>query len=952
NRRANRLARWLRALGVGPESVVAISLERSAHPIAAVLAVWKAGAAYLPVDPDYPVERRAYMLADSRAQVLVTRHALAAGLDTASARVVDLDEAWAACAGEDDANPGIENEPAGMAYLIYTSGSTGRPKGAMVTHGGLHNMAAAQREAFGMAPGTRLLQFVSFSFDVAMADILATLGNGCTLVMATRESLLPGKPLLATLAERRVNAVEMPPSVWSVLPEAGLPELRTVAAGGEALPPDVVARWSRGRRLVNAYGPTEATVYATFARLRGEMARVPLGVPLPGTRVHVVDRAFHESAIGVPGEIWVGGAGVARGYLGRPGMTADRFLPDPFSTVPGGRLYRTGDLGRWNPDGTLDYLGRIDHQVKVRGFRIEPGEVEAALAALPGVRDAIVALRDAPAGDRRLVGYVSSSSPDLSPVEMRASLRRVLPAHMVPAELVVLEAFPLTPNGKVDRRALPEPAWGTAHPRGEAPRTLTETAVAAVWREVLGVDEVGRGDNFFAAGGHSLLAARVAARLRRAVGVELPLREIFDAPTLEALAARIDVELARGPDVEAPPIVPVPRDRPLPLSFAQERLWFVHRLHPRAALYNMPVSLRLSGALDADALHRALDEIVRRHEALRTVFRRGEAGPVQVVLPPSSIPLPLFDLAGRADGEEEARRIADEDARTPFDLENGPLLRLALLRRADDDHTLLVDMHHVVSDGWSMGRFHAELAALYAAFAAGEESPLPELPVQYADFAAWQRSWLRGEVLERQLGYWKGRLAGAPALELPEDHPRPAVPGLNGAGCDAPLPAEAVARLEEAAREEGATPFMAMLAVACALLHRWTGQDDIVVGTVVAGRTRAETEALIGFFVNTLALRTDLSGDPTFRELLRRVRQVTLEAYAHQELPFEKLVDELKVERSLSRPPLVQVAFTVHDEAPGPRAAGLSFEPGEGGDTGTSTLDLTFGVFRAADGAP
>jgi hypothetical protein len=435
------------------------------------------------------------------------------------------------------------------------------------------------------------------------------------------------------------------------------------------------------------------------------------------------------------------------------------------------------------------------------------------------------------------------------------------------------------------------------------------------------------------------------------VGIELPLREIFDAPTLESLAARIDVELARAADAPPPPLVPVPRDRPLPLSFAQERLWFVHRLHPRSALFNMPVSLRLRGALDVDALRRALDEIARRHESLRTVFKRGEAGPVQVILPPSPVPLPLLDLSGRADAEDEARRLADEDARAPFDLENGPLLRLGLIRRAPDDHTLRVGMHHVVSDGWSMGRFHAELVALYEAFAAGLPSPLVELPVQYADFAAWQRGWLRGEVLERQLAYWKTRLAGAPAMELPADHARPAVLGMVGAGCDLPLPADAIARLEEAALAENATPFMALLAVGCALLHRWTGQDDVVVGTVVAGRSRAETEGLIGFFVNTLALRTDLSGDPSFRELLGRVRGTTLEAFAHQELPFEKLVDELKVERTLSRAPLVQVAFTVQDEARGPRAAGLSFEPEDGGDTGTSKLDLTFGVIRSADGA-
>ena len=946
DRRANRLARRLQALGAGPEEVVAIMLERSPDQVAAVLAAWKAGAAYLPIDPAYPAERRAFMLADSGARVLLTREGAADGLVTA-ARIETMAEAWAAAEALSDAPLGGEADHAGLAYVIYTSGSTGRPKGVMVTHLGLANLAAGQAWGFGIVPAMRVLQFASFSFDAALADLVSTLGNGATLVLAGPDALLPGRPLAETLRDRAIEMVFLPPAAWSVLPEMELPALRSVISGGEACPPEVVARWSPGRRFVNAYGPTEATVCASYAVLRGAPARPPLGQPMAGMRTYVLDRALCPSPPGVPGEICIGGIGVARGYHGRAGLTAGRFVPDPSSPAPGARMYRTGDLGRWTAEGQLEYLGRLDHQVKLRGFRIELGEIEAALTEQPGVREALAMIRAA-AGDARLVAYVTPrDGAEPEGAELRAALRRTLPEHMVPSDVVVVPAFPVTPNGKVDRAALPAPGPGSS--ASAAPRAGTEEVLAEIWREVLGVDRVGRGDGFFALGGHSLLAARTVSRIRRELGVELPLRELFDAQTLEALAAKVDAERARAGGVPDAPIARVPRDRPLPLSPAQERLWFLQRLAPESTAFNMPMLLRLRGELDAGVLARALEEIVRRHEALRTVFARTPDGPVQEIAPPAPLHLPFTDLSAETDPDAALRPLLQADAATPFDLAVGPLLRLHLVRLSATEYALLVGMHHVISDGWSMERFYGELAALYAAFLEGRPSPLPELPVQYADFAVWQRGWLQGEWLPRQMEYWRAKLEGAPVLELPSDRARTGLPGLAGGDVETTLPRDVADALEAVGHGEGATTFMTFLAAYCALLHRWSGDADLVVGTAVAGRTRPELEGLIGFFLNTLALRVDLAGDPSFRTLLRRVRETTLEAYAHQDVPFSRLVEELKVERSLGHQPLTQVAFTLQHEAPMPRPAGLEMEvDDDAGETNTAKVDLTLGIVRGA----
>ncbi|MET0395834.1 MAG: condensation domain-containing protein, partial [Longimicrobiaceae bacterium] len=679
------------------------------------------------------------------------------------------------------------------------------------------------------------------------------------------------------------------------------------------------------------YGPTETTIYTTaHACAPGVAEAPPIGRPVEGARVYVLDAWGEPAPVGVPGELYVGGAGVARGYLDRPALTAEAFVPDPFGEEPGGRLYRTGDAVRWRASGELEFLGRLDEQVKVRGFRIEPGEIEARLLAHPEVREATVLAREDAPGDRRLVAYYAAEAV-VEAEALRAHLAGSLPEYMVPAAFVWMEALPLNANGKVDRRALPEPG-GDAYARGsyEAPLGEVEAALAGTWAEVLGVGRVGRWDHFFEMGGHSLLATRVISRVRQAFGVEVPLRALFEEPTVAGLARRI---LALRPDsAPAPEIRRAGRGpRVAPVSFAQQRLWFIDRLEPGSTAYTIPMALRLRGAVDLPVLERTLDEIVRRHESLRTVFGEEGGEPVQVVRAAAPAPLPVADLAGLPAGapEAEALRLAAEEVRRPFDLGAGPLLRIRLLRLAPDEHVLILAMHHIVSDGWSIGVLLREMTALYEAFGRGEPSPLPELEVQYADFAAWQRGWLTGEVLERQLAWWRERLAGAPAvLEVPVDHPRRAVPGNRGASVFRALAPELAEGLRELARAEGATPYMVLLAALDVLLARWSGGEDVVVGTPIANRNRRETEGLIGFFVNTLALRADVSGNPAFRELLGQVRETTLGAYQHQDVPFEKLVEELGVERSLSHTPLFQVMFSVEEAAGGSRPfPGVAAEP-------------------------
>ncbi|HWM91847.1 MAG TPA: amino acid adenylation domain-containing protein [Thermoanaerobaculia bacterium] len=893
--RANRLAHDLIARGVKPETRVAVVMRHSPERVVALLAVLKAGGIYVSLDPGDP--RLALALEDCGAPVVLSDSA-AAGPST---------------------SPGIRVEGEQLAYVIYTSGSTGRPKGVEVPHRGLLSLVRWHRRAYGVKPDDRAPQMAGEGFDASVWELWPYLASGAAMVFPPEGVRANPAALVPWLAEAGITLAFLPTPMAELVLDEPWPEhrLRALLAGGDRLRrrPDARHRF----RLVNHYGPTESSVVATWGDVSPGEGAPPIGWPMDGTLVYILDRGGRPLPAGVAGELCLGGEGLARGYLGRPDLTADSFVPDPFST--GGRLYRTGDLARHQSDGEIEFLGRIDHQVKIRGVRIELGEIEAVLSGHPEVREAVVTVRER-GGERVLVAYVVGEG------AFRSYLAARLPPAMIPSAFVVLDALPLTQNGKVDLRALPDPDWDEAASQGfAAPRTPTEELLAAVWSEVLGRSQVGIHDGFFELGGHSLLATQVVSRVRKTLGVEIPLRALFEAPTIAGLAERVEAT-RRGGEMLAPPIVPVPRTGELPASFGQERLWFLDQLGEGGAAYNIPAILRLRGPLSVPRLADALNEVVRRHEALRTTFSLvDESRVVQIVAPELRLSLPVIELS-----EAEVRRVAEAEAARPFDLALGPLVRGVLFRTGEEDHQLLLLMHHIVSDGWSMGVLLRELMRLY------EGAALPPLPVQYADFAAWQRGWLQGETLERQLGWWRERLAGLPPLlELPADRPRPPVQGTRGGREDLLL-------ASGLGYTRGATPFMVLLAGFQALLGRLTGREDPPVGTPIANRQRAETEGLIGLFVNTLALPADLSGDPSFADLLARVRDVTLDAYAHQDLPFEKLVEELRPERDLSHSPVFQVLLIVQNAplAP-PAAAGLELEPLPV-ETGTAKFDLTLAM--------
>ncbi|NTX50273.1 non-ribosomal peptide synthase/polyketide synthase [Myxococcus sp. CA039A] len=942
NARANRLARVLRHRGVGPEVLVGLCVERSFEMVVGLLAILKAGGAYVPIDPSQPMERLALILDDTRAPLVLTRRALVDRLGGQQARALCLEdvEAEVRLESAEDLDAGATGD--NLAYVIYTSGSTGRPKGTLLQHRGLCNTARQTLAVMKLEVGSRLLQFFALSFDAAVSDIFPPLLSGATLVLVPRERLMPGAPLEQTLNEQAITVVTLTPSVLAQLFPAGVTSLRTVLTAGEACTPEIALRWADRLRFVNAYGPTEVTVCATFNTAM-DPERPTLGRPMANVQVYVLDDALQPVPAGVPGELYVAGVGLARGYLGRPDLTAERFIPHPYSAVPGARLYRTGDRVRHLADGDLEYVGRVDDQVKLRGYRIEPGEIEAALRAQPGVRDAAVIVREDVAGDPRLVAYVVASLEVAR--GLRGAIESRLPEYMVPSAFIPLEALPLTHHGKLNRKALPPPE----DPRltlGEeyaAPTTDTEHKLVAIWAEVLRTDRIGIHDDFFDLGGHSLMATQVISRIRTAFGVDLPLTALMtDATTVAVMARRIDAS-AQQPRRAPPPLARVPRTGPLPLSLAQERLWLADQLSPGSPLYNVPAAVRMRGMLHVPALERGLAELIRRHEALRTVFREVDGRPVQVILPPGELALPVEDLGGRSreEAETEARRLAREEAVRPFDLAHGPLVRTVLVRLGEDEHILCLTLHHIVSDGWSGGVFLRELAALYGAFSQGGPSPLAELPIQYADYAAWHRGWLESGVLAENLAWWRGQLTELPTLQLRTDTPRPPGERFRGDSRRFTFPAELTARLESLARGEGATLFMALLAVFDVLLHHHTGQDDIVVGTDIASREHDALEGIIGFFTNQLVLRTPLSGQPTFQELLSRVRRVALEAYEHQDTPFGRLVQELRDQRAATGQPLFQ-AKLVLENAPMPamRLPGLALELMEGASNGLARWDL------------
>ena len=980
DRRSSRLARHLRARGVAAETRVALVLERSAELVVALLGVMKSGGCFVALDPAQPPVRLERSLADAAPAVVLDRAAIAAAAATEGAPAPRAPRRRA-----------FRPAPTASMYAVYTSGSDrdaqghrGAPRGGGPSARGPG--ARGLRRRGRRAPGG-----AQRSAPLRRVDPADRPGGGGPHPRR-RAGGAPDGPgaLLELLAARRIESFDCTPTHLRALLEAGLGAgsgERAAAAparvlvGGEAIDPVLwtrLALWP-GTAWFNVYGPSECTVDTTARRIGPEAPRPVLGRPLANARAYVADRRLAPQPLAVPGELLIGGDGLARGYLDRPALTAERFVPDPFSGRSGERLYRTGDLARWLPAGELEFLGRLDDQVKVRGFRIELGEVEAVLGALPGVREvAVIARRDRArtggtggsedggreVAETRLVAYAAGSGLDAE--ALRRQLRERLPEPMVPSAFVVLDALPRTPSGKLDRRSLPEPERPTVAATFEAPRTPVEEVVAGIWEEVLGVERVALEEDFFALGGHSLLATRVVSRLRPAFGVELPVKALFEAPTVTGLAARVEAAVRAGAGLVAPPLGP--RDRLaggigagelLPLSFAQQRLWFIDRLAPESRLYNLPMSVRLEGPLDVAVLARSLGEMVRRHEALRTVFVADRGEPRQAVQPApprGRFSLPVVDLSGLPAGPRAtvAQTLVDEAAARPFDLERGPVLRASVVRMEShggvaDDHAVLLTVHHIAADGWSMGILMRELRALYRAFGAGDPSPLPELPVQYGDFAVWQRGWLEGEVLAREVDVWRERLAGlAPRLELPTDRPRPALQSFRGGRRPVVLPPSLASGLRELARREGGTLFMVLLAGFQALLGRYAGQDDLAVGTPIAGRNHLEIEGLIGFFVNTLVLRGDLSGDPSFRELLARVRETVLAGHLHQDVPFEKLVEELEPERSLSHTPLFQVSFLLQNEregggAEGGLADGLRMRPAAAGDS-PAKFDLTLAL--------
>jgi amino acid adenylation domain-containing protein len=851
--------------------------------------------------------------------------------------------------------------PDNLAYVIYTSGSTGRPKGVLCVHGGLSNRMAWMQQSHPLNPDDRMLHRTSCVFDLSLSEILWPLANGARIVLARPGGHRDLRYLTGLMVAREVTVSHFVSSMLAAsLEESELAEchrLRLVTSGGDTLAPEVRRRFFErlpGVKLRNNYGPTEASITASsWACAADQEGAVPIGRPIPNTRAYVLDASGEPVPEGVPGELHLAGAGLARGYLGRADLTAERFVPDPFGAQPGGRLYRTGDLARWRSDGSLEFMGRVDHQVKLRGFRIELGEIESVLLEHEGVSEAAVLARSDTGGEQRLVAYVVGTG-DTAPEResLRAHLQERLPEYMVPSVWVDLERLPLTSSGKVNRRALPAPEGQRPDLREAyvAPRSDEEEELAQIWAELLGLDRVGVHDNFFELGGHSLMATQLVSRVREAFRVELPIPAMFRAATVAELAQAIRKEEGKPQSL---PIEPVARDADLPLSFAQQRLWFLDQLMPGNPAYNMPAAVHLTGALDVSALERSLREVAKRHEALRTTLPMVDGRPVQHIAEAPDFELPVIDLSAMPEDERKAlsERLAGQEARRPFDLARGPMMRAFVLRLANDEHVALVTLHHIVSDGWSVGVLVQEMAVLYESFSAGRPSPLPELPIQYADFAYWQRERFRGEVLENELVYWREQLSGLSQLRLPTDRPRPEVQTFRGATVTFDLPAELTHGLRVLGRSEEATLFMTLLASFKALLSRYAGQTDIVVGAGIANRYRAEIEGLIGFFVNMLVLRTDLSGDPEFRDALGRAREVCVGAYAHQELPFEKLVAELQPERDLGHEALFQVAF-VQQNAPlslHRLPTGLALRPLPVEST-TAKFDLTVFVWEVPDG--
>jgi amino acid adenylation domain-containing protein len=980
NGRANQLAHYLRKLGVGPDAVVGVFAERSIEMVVGLLATIKAGGAYLPIDPNCPVDRLAFILGDAKPCAVLAQRNLVERLPRNLPEIVLLDEDLV---GESDADLASGARPDDLAYVIYTSGSTGQPKGAMNTHRGICNRLLWMQEAYGLRADDRVLQKTLFSFDVSVWEFFWPLLSGARLIVARPGLHGDSRYLADTICEHSITTLHfVPPMLAAFLQDEDArrcTSLRRVICSGEVLPFESQERFFATlpkAELYNLYGPTEAAVDVTFWKCQRDLGdrNVPIGRPVANTQIYILDPTMQPVPTGVAGELHIGGVQLARGYLARPKLTAEKFVLNPFGE---GRLYKSGDLARYRADGVIEYIGRIDHQVKLRGFRVELGEIEAVLEKHPGVRQCIaLVVGNRSEFDKRLAAYVIASC--ISVDELRRHAQNNLPDYMVPSAFVFLDQLPLTANGKIDRQALPE----LVATRGEkvfiGPRDRLEAQLVGIWESALGIQPIGVTDDFFEIGGHSLLAVQVVNELNALTGKRLSFSVILKARTIAQLADLLNKNdlTSDAPDynptpgqigalngrrkadnsIRSFPCLPQVEEADeisiFPTSFAQKRLWFLDQREPDSAAYNVPAAFRILGDIDAEALQRSFSEVVRRHEVLRTSFRLVEGYPMQCVAPARDVTLPFTDLRGLepAERREQERRLITEEAWRPFDLGCGPLIRAKLLRTGDAEHVLLTNQHHIICDDWSDEVFMRELIAAYEAFAEGRKPDLPDLPIQYADFAESQRAFLLDGALKDQLRYWREQLADLPLLQLWTDRPRPPSQTFSGASEPVELPTELTLALERLSKSEGATLFMTLLTAFKVLLARYTRQEDIIVGSPITNRTDSETEKLIGFFVNTLVLRTTLDGAPTFREALRRVRKTALDAFQHQEVPFDAVVEALAPERHLNRNPLFQVMFVMLQAGPKTRAMrDLRLVPIEI-EQRTAKFDLTMSLYHGPDG--
>ncbi|WP_188433819.1 non-ribosomal peptide synthetase, partial [Kroppenstedtia guangzhouensis] len=945
--RANRLAHYLRKQGVEVGVKVAICMERTPEMVIALLGVLKAGGTYVPLDPTFPKERLTYMLENSSSRVVLSDQPFISSLVQPDVQSINIKTVAVEIAAESGERPAIQVSSDQTAFVIYTSGSTGKPKGVQVTHRSLVNLLTQAEKEPGICADDRFLAVTTLSFDICALELFLPLKVGATIVLVRREVVMDGERLARVIETSEATIMQGTPTMWRLLLASGWegsPRLKVLCAG-EPLTNELAQKLQEcSAELWNLYGPTETTVWSTVHHVTEQKGPIPIGRPVMNTKLYVLDAKMQPVPIGVSGELYIGGDGVSQGYLNRPDLTAERFLPNPFTGK--GWIYRTGDLARYLSDGKLECLGRMDHQVKLRGYRIELSEIEVVLQQHPAVGQAVVIDYEDEVGDKRLIAYLLPAGESLpADRELRNHCFTQLPEYMVPSAYVELDEIPLTPNRKVDRRALPAP--DPTHIKGKdditLPRTPVEKKLAAIFSELLHVEAVDIHDSFFDIGGHSLLATRLISRMYDEFQVKLPIQSLFQLKSVEKLSRRIEQAWMNGNETEDHSLRRIPRDGKLRLSFAQQRMWFLHRLNPESTAYHIPTVMQLEGSLDTEVLMESIREIIRRHESFRTRFCEVEGEPVQEILEPTEFEVPLIHL--RQADRDQVYRLAKKLVDDPFDLSQGPLFRGALVQISEQEHYLVWVVHHIISDGWSAELFKKELATLYRAFLTGESSALPELPIQYADYAHWQQEWMKGSVMRQQLRYWKKQLSGTPPLlQLPVDRPRPAMQSFRGAIHRFSIAKGLYEQIKQLSHEADTTLFMTLFASFNTLLHRYSGQEDLWVGSAIANRNRTEIEELMGFFVNTLVLRTDFSGNPTFQDLLKQVRDVALQAYENQDVPFERLVEELQPERDLSYSPLFQVMFVMQNtpveevDAPELKIRRTEF------DSETAKFDLTMFV--------